>query len=1187
MAARKGTAKLTEIRHIEKAMQKKWEDEKIFEVDASDSQEEKYMCTFPFPYMNGRLHLGHTFSITKCEFISGYQRLMGKRCLFPFGFHCTGMPIKACADKLTNEMKDYGYPPIFPVAEQEKAEEQSEEPVIKDKSKGKKSKAAAKQVAAKYQWEIMKSIGLSDEEVKEFADPQHWLEYFPPHCMQDLQDFGLKVDWRRSFLTTDANPYYDSFIRWQFIRLKERGRLDFGKRFTIYSPKDGQPCMDHDRTSGEGVGPQEYTLVKMRVLDPLPTRLSMNEKGCAGIPVFLVAATLRPETTFGQTNCWLHPTIEYIAHRVKLADSGEQVFISTKRAARNMCYQEFTSENGVVDEIIAILGEELLGVALSAPLTSYKKVYALPMLTIKEDKGSGVVTSVPSDSPDDYAALMDLKKKATLREKYGITDEMVLPFEPVPIIEIPGLGCLSAVSMYEKLKIQSQNDKEKLAEAKDAAYLKGFYEGVMIVPGYEGRKVMDVKKDIQVHLYKNNLAVKYMEPERKVISRSADECVVALCDQWYLKYGEEKWLAETTKALNQCETYTDSVRDNFLAILDWLHEHACSRSYGLGTRLPWDPQYLIESLSDSTIDDAYYTVSHLLQAPGSFDGSIVGPLGIAADQLTPQVWDYIFCQTEVLPSCSIEVNKLKQLRQEFQYWYPVDLRTSGKDLVPNHLTYYLYHHVAMWPNDMSKWPKGIRANGHLLLNSKKMSKGEGNFLTLYEATCKFSADGTRLSLADAGDSVEDANFVEEMAEAGLLRLYNLVDWVKEMLASLDSMRTGPTDSLTDKVFISEINHGITETKAHYEKLLFKEALKTGFFEFQAARDKYRDLSQNDMHRDLVIRFIESQAVILSPICPHITEHIWSLLGKESSIMNARWPSTQPVDELLLKSSNYFIDSCHEFRLRYKLYMAPSKTKGTKNTVKRKPSHAVVWVAKSFPPWQALILSTLQRLHKENGGMLPENSIIAANLKAEKSLSKYMKRVMPFVALLKENLAKQGLSALQTSSELDELAILQSYEEYITDTLDLEEIKFRYSDSPEADSRIQKECCPEKPFIEFVSVPSATVYLANPQSCNATFGLELSLYKNDTPAKIVRRMRRSDKLLKAHYTIELYSYDDPVSGPRKIPKANNLLAGLSPLPDSATFTLTKDTNIIQLVSNGVQSSGEISKLVYMVDKHETR
>lgn len=114
-------------------------------------------------------------------------------------------------------------------------------------------------------------------------------------------------------------------------------------------------------------------------------------------------------------------------------------------------------------------------------MTSYDKIYALPMLTIKEDKGTGVVTSVPSDAPDDYAALLDLKKKQPFREKYGIKDDMVLPFDPIPIIDVPEFGNLSAVSVCEKLKIQSQNDKDKLLEAKEMVYLKGFYEGVSMI----------------------------------------------------------------------------------------------------------------------------------------------------------------------------------------------------------------------------------------------------------------------------------------------------------------------------------------------------------------------------------------------------------------------------------------------------------------------------------------------------------------------------------------------------------------------------------------------------------------------------------------------------------------------------------------------------------------------------------
>ena len=154
------------------------------------------------------------------------------------GMHCTGMPIKACSDKLKREMATFGFPPNFPAVDKN-AEKQEEpvkkaDPLTENKAKGKKSKAAAKQGTAKYQWQIMQSLGLKDEEIKEFADADYWLEYFPPHCKSDLQAMGLAVDWRRSFITTDVNPFYDSFVKWQFVHLKQRDKIKFGKRYTIF-----------------------------------------------------------------------------------------------------------------------------------------------------------------------------------------------------------------------------------------------------------------------------------------------------------------------------------------------------------------------------------------------------------------------------------------------------------------------------------------------------------------------------------------------------------------------------------------------------------------------------------------------------------------------------------------------------------------------------------------------------------------------------------------------------------------------------------------------------------------------------------------------------------------------------------------------------------------------------------------
>lgn len=1165
MTERKGTAKLDFLKKIEEEVQQKWEQDKLFENEApatigENTNKNKYFITFPYPYMNGRLHLGHTFCLSKCEFAVGYQRLKGKQCLFPFGLHCTGMPIKACADKLKREMELYGYPPQFPEEDEEEEEQKktSDDVIIKDKTKGKKSKAVAKSGSSKFQWDIMKSLGLQDAEIVKFAEAEHWLDYFPPLAVEDLKRMGLKVDWRRSFITTDVNPFYDSFVRWQFINLKERKKIKFGKRYTIYSPKDGQPCMDHDRQTGEGVGPQEYTLIKMKVVEPYPTKLGALK----GKTVFLVAATLRPETMFGQTNCWIRPDMKYVVFETANGD----LFISTQRSARNMSYQGFTKENGVVPVIMNIMGQDILGCALSAPLTSYKTIYALPMLTIKEDKGTGVVTSVPSDAPDDIAALRDIKKKQALREKYGIQDFMVLPFEPVPIIEIPGYGNLSAPMVCDELKIQSQNDREKLAEAKEKVYLKGFYEGIMLVEGFKGQKVQDVKKPIQKMMVEKGEALIYMEPEKQVLSRSADECVVALCDQWYLDYGNEEWKKQAHGVLEHLETFCDETRKNFEATLAWLQEHACSRTYGLGTRLPWNEQWLIESLSDSTIYMAYYTVAHLLQG-GVLSGQGPSPLGIRPQQMTREVWDYIFFKTSPFPKTDIPKEHLLKLRREFEFWYPVDVRVSGKDLVPNHLSYYLYNHVAMWPNDSGKWPQAVRANGHLLLNSEKMSKSTGNFLTLSQAIAKFSADGMRLALADAGDTVEDANFVEAMADAGILRLFTWVEWVKEMIANQDNLRTGPADTFNDRVFISEMNSGIIKTDQHYERMMYKEALKSGFFEFQAAKDKYRELAIEGMHKDLVFQFIENQTLLLAPICPHLCEHTWSLLGKSSTVMKAVWPTAGPVDEILIRSSQYLMDTAHDLRLRLKAYSQPAKGKKGDNKPPAKPTHCTIYVAKTYPPWQHSALSLLGKHYKSNNGALPDNKVIAMELGAMPELKKYMKRVMPFVAMIKDNLEKNGPRVLDLELEFDERAVLLENIVYLTNSLELDQIDVVFAS--EADEKVKEDCCPGKPFCVFRSEPGVIISLVNPQPSNGLFSTKIDIRQGDSKDSIIRRLSRVNRGIKDLSKVKLMRYEDPVLGPRRIPVLGKEEEGKLPVSNSSVFHISLQESKVHMSDNGLK------------------
>lgn len=446
VAAPKSFARRDALIAQQEFAQKKWDELKAFEterkVDENGNERPKFLVTFPYPYMNGRLHLGHAFSLTKAEFTARFQRLLGKNVLFPFGFHCTGMPIQAAANKLKKELATYGNPPVFPqeeeveVKEEPKKEEKSAEAQIAAKSKGKRSKLASKGMLKKtYQYDIMKMM-VPEDEIASFADPVKWLEYFPDYGISDLKAFGSCIDWRRSFITTSVNEYYDAFIRWQFNKLKQGGRIKFGKRANVFSILDGQVCADHDRTSeGEGVGPQEYTIVKLRVLDlpathPLAQIPSLKDKLDR---IFLAPATFRPETMYGQTNCFILPTGTYGAYELK---NGDIVMISHRSARGFACQDLLKGAWGTTDEARhgECLGSDLLGLPLHAPRCPFERIYTLPLLTISMGKGTGVVTSVPSDAPDDYVALKELQDKPLWREKWGITDEMVMPFDVVGII---------------------------------------------------------------------------------------------------------------------------------------------------------------------------------------------------------------------------------------------------------------------------------------------------------------------------------------------------------------------------------------------------------------------------------------------------------------------------------------------------------------------------------------------------------------------------------------------------------------------------------------------------------------------------------------------------------------------------------------------------------------------------------
>lgn len=932
--------------------------------------------------------------------------------------------------------------------------------VLQAQIEGDSRKIVGRAVEGANQWAIMQQSGLSNEEIPKFADPNYWLEYFPPLGRRDVKALGCGVDWRRSFITTDANPFYDSFVRWQFNKLKERGKVIKDKRLSIYSPLDGQVCADHDRSTGEGVGPQEYALVKMRVIDEHLTGALEALKG-KGKGVFLGPATLRPETMYGQTNCFVLPEGEYGA----FLDKDGDVLIISERAARNLSFQE--QLKGSPDKYVCLLrvkGWDLLGIYLQGPNALRERLPVLPMATIAMNKGTGVVTSVPSDAPDDYMAVKDLQNKEGLRKQFGISFDLVKDLEPVPIINVPEFGDQAAAQACEERKVKSINDREAIEEVKHRVYLKGFNEGTMLVGSFKGRKVFEAKNAIKDELLEREEAIPYNEPEKPVVSRSGDECVVALTDQWYITYGEEEWKKQAEECVSSMTLYHDDVRKSFELTLDWLKQWACSRNFGLGSRLPWEPEYLIESLSDSTIYMAYYTVAHLLQG-GDLYGKDSPP--VSADKVTDEVWDAVFFGKPCPEHFPKEL--CQRMRREFLYWYPMDLRASGRDLVQNHLTFSVYNHVALFPKQ--HWPRSFRCNGHVLLNNDKMSKSTGNFLTIDDGVKKYSADAMRFALADAGDGLDDANFEEANANAAILRLTKELNWIEEMMSpqSLNQLRNDSGTLFADRAFSNELNYLANVAYDAYDRFMFREALKSGFFDLMAARDSYRQATASaGMHKDLVKKFIDVATRLLAPVCPHLCEHIWrTVLSQKGSVTKAGWPDVPPPDKALRRAATYLDEQVNGLRRQLL-----RRKKGTS-----KPAQVKLFVAKEFVGWQRGVLEGLAEDYTANGGSFSEHSELLTKLKKRSDIfppgsseKQVMKQVMPFLRYKQDEAKNIGLNALDVRLPFDEMGVLVENADYISRAIDVGAVNVYDISSEEAKHASQakvQNAIPGSPAVQFV------------------------------------------------------------------------------------------------------------------------
>lgn len=803
------------------------------------------------------------------------------------------------------------------------------------------------------QKEMLLSAGVPESMLDKFTDPKFIAMYWVEKWIDDLTRFGASVDWRRKFTTTPITPTYSRFIEWQYNTLRKKGYVVQGTHPVIWCPHCESPTGEHDRLTGGEASVLEFIVLKFE-----------SDLGK------LAAATLRPETIFGVTNMWIKPDGDYVSANV----DGEKWVIS-KDAAEKLKIQK------KVEILEEFKGSRLVGMKCQNPMLK-NLITVYPANFVDTKVATGVVMSVPSHAPYDWAGVADLQKQGKGME-----------IKPISLIKTEGLGEHPGIEICKDMGITSQNDP-KLEEATKIIYKKEFHSGVLgkNCGKYAGMKVAQVKDKLIVELKEKNIASEMYECSEKVVCRCNTDCMVKILEnQWFLKFSDPEWKGKVMKAIANMKLYPDQARAEFEYTVGWLKDKACARKGGMGTPLPWDKEWIVETLSDSTIYMAYYTIA-----------KYINQLKITADKLTDEVFDYIFLgqgdPDKVAKASGLGPLTLKKMKEEFDYWYPVDFRASAKELIPNHLTFYLFHHTAIWPED--KWPRIIATNGMLQVEGNKMSKSLGNWIILRDGISQWGADTVRLTLLYAAEGMNDPDWRSKQAVSNQLKLEELIKTSKQV-ERINEKKPGRIDDW----LLSRIQLHIELATKSYEDMRTRSAIQSAFF------DMYNDfrwyLNRGGASKETIKTFLKNVALLIAPVCPHTSDEIWSEIGQEGFASVGMWPAKNQklVNDDIELSETLIKQTMEDISEISKL-------------LKSTPKNIFIYVA---PEWKHKLIKLINKdrsRHKDH---------ILREAMGEPGMKDYGQEIVKMVPRLMEDKSKIPEVVLGTEQEL---AALKDAAEYI-------------------------------------------------------------------------------------------------------------------------------------------------------------
>lgn len=774
----------------------------------------------------------------------------------------------------------------------------------------------------------LKDYGATPAQIQKLTDPIQVVKYFSNVYVEDYwKRFGFLIDYDRIMST--ISPGYQKFIQWQFHKLKQKNLLTQKPHYAPFCPNCGPVAVDKSETDiskGGGAEIQEFTVIKFKLKDG----------------TILPAATLRPETIFGVTNMWVNPNTEYI--KIKI---NNETWICSKQA-----YQKLKNQVDNIKKLNeTIPGEKLIGKQCTIPIINRK----IPILSghfADPEVATGIVMSVPAHAPYDYIALKELK-----------TD-----IKPITIIDVKDLGENPAKKVVKELNIKSQNETEKLEQATEQVYKKEFHTGILNEKcgKYAGIKISEMKDQVKDELQQQKQAITMREFSEEVICRCNEKVMIKkIPDQWFIKYSDKKLTEDSKKHVEKMNIYPAEYKKQLPKVLDWFDDRACIRKGSwLGTEFPFKKEWIVEPISDSTLYPAYYIIS-----------KHVNNQNITPEEMTEEFFDYVF-----LGKGKPKNEKWDEIKEDFNYWYPVNINLGGKEHKTVHFPVFIMNHVAIMPEN--KRPHGIFVHWWVTQKGKeKISKSKGGAEHIADAAKKYGVDAMRLYYSHVGSPFVDVEWNSETVTKYKNKIGNIYHTINK-ISNIEQKTDEKLDHWLKNILKLRIKN-IENSLNNYD---LRDASNEIFFEI--LKDMQWYIKRGGGNQKILKEYKKQWIKLMTPFTPHIAEELWNQ-EKQGFVSEENYPKTKKEEiqwehiqgEELLSE---VIDDIKEIL----------------HVTKIKPKKICIYTS---PEWKWTILTEAIKLEQENQlnmGNLMKTVMIKPEIKskankASKYSGKLMKEVRTF------------------------------------------------------------------------------------------------------------------------------------------------------------------------------------------------